>query len=68
MHTATTATDSEPKLLDRRYTIGRAIAEGGLGAVYEGRHLHTGNRVAIKLLRRDRSQDSRSRARLRRAR
>jgi serine/threonine protein kinase len=33
------------------YEIGRPIASGGMGDIYEGHTVHTGDRVAIKLLR-----------------
>ncbi len=33
-----------------RYQVGRLIAEGGVGSVYEGTHVLTGQRVALKTL------------------
>lgn len=38
-------------ILDDKYRIVRLIGEGGMGAVYEGRHTGTGRRVAIKVIR-----------------
>jgi len=43
------APDAGPaKTLAEKYSIGRAIASGGMGEVYEGRDLTLGRRVAIK--------------------
>lgn len=40
---------AEPaKTLTEKYSLGRAIASGGMGEVYEGRDLTLGRRVAIK--------------------
>src|SRR5215831_16647462 len=33
-----------------RYQVVRLVAEGGMGAVYEGRHVEIGKRVAIKAM------------------
>ena len=41
---------SSPKIIAGRYEIVRQIGEGGMGAVYEARHLTTGRRVAVKLM------------------
>lgn len=38
------------RVLKGTYRIRRLIAEGGMGAVYEGEHLRTHRRVAVKLL------------------
>ncbi len=42
----------EPELpiIDGKYQLLRRIGEGGVGAVYEARHLRTGRRVAVKVL------------------
>ena len=49
--------DSRPSLdpligaeLGGRYVIGRRIARGGMGAIYEGTHLELGRKVAVKVL------------------
>jgi serine/threonine-protein kinase len=39
------------------YVIERFIADGGMGAVYEGRHQHLDRRVAIKLIRAELAHD-----------
>ena len=41
------------KTLSEKYSIGRSIASGGMGEVYEGRDLTLGRRVAIKRMLRD---------------
>ena len=45
-------------IISERYTIVRQIGEGGMGSVYEARHVHIGRKVAIKFL--HRSEDSES--------
>jgi serine/threonine-protein kinase len=48
------ALTSEPHgvgtIVDRRYRLKREIARGAAGVVYEGEHLYTKRRVALKLL------------------
>ncbi|MEX1362302.1 MAG: serine/threonine-protein kinase [Nannocystaceae bacterium] len=53
-----------PVLLDDRYTIVRALGEGGMGRVFEGVHTTLGKPVAIKVLHRHLATDARSRKRL----
>jgi len=38
------------QVLDGKYQITRLLGEGGMGAVYEGTHMGTGRRVAIKVI------------------
>ncbi|HTE55622.1 MAG TPA: serine/threonine-protein kinase, partial [Kofleriaceae bacterium] len=54
-----------PRELDR-YRLLRAIGQGGTSDVFEAEHLHTGKRVAIKLLRRELAGDPHAIERLRR--
>jgi len=37
-------------VIDERYELARLLGRGGMGAVYEARHLGTGKRCAVKLL------------------
>ena len=48
------------------YTVGAHIADGSMGAVYEGRHHESGERVAIKVLHRRVSRDAVAAERFRR--
>ncbi len=41
---------TEGKLLDERYELRKVIGEGGMGVVYEGRHIALGRKVAVKIL------------------
>jgi serine/threonine-protein kinase len=38
------------RMLNKRYTVGRKVGEGGFGAVYEGLQVATGRKVALKIL------------------
>lgn len=44
-------------VIDRRYRVDCKIGEGGMGAVYRGEHVVVGNKVAIKVLHPEYSQD-----------
>jgi serine/threonine-protein kinase len=37
-------------VVDSKYQIARRLGQGGMGAVYEARHLGTGRRVAVKII------------------
>lgn len=45
------------RVLNNNYRIDRLIGAGGMGEVYEGEHLFTGNRVAIKVVLQSLSHD-----------
>ncbi|MEQ9320441.1 MAG: serine/threonine-protein kinase, partial [Polyangiaceae bacterium] len=51
--------------IDGRYEIVRFIGEGGMGAVYEARHVATRRRVAIKLISEEAANDPERLARFR---
>ncbi|MFD9907305.1 protein kinase [Streptomyces sp. NPDC059063] len=50
-------------LLADRYELRQLIGQGGMGAVYRGRDLRTGEEIAVKLLHRGTAQDPGMRAR-----
>jgi eukaryotic-like serine/threonine-protein kinase len=41
---------STSQVIDRKYQVVRLLGKGGMGAVYEARHLGTGRRVAVKVI------------------
>lgn len=51
------------EILEGRYELLRLLGEGGMGAVYEARHIRLDSRVAVKVLRPDFAQDERQRKR-----
>jgi serine/threonine-protein kinase len=40
----------QPRIVDGKYEIVRQLSKGGMGAVYEARHLGTRRKVALKLI------------------
>src|SRR5262245_20159198 len=56
----------EGKVLGGRYRVGAALGSGGMGTVYEATQTDLGRRVAIKVLRPERSDDPVYLARFRR--
>jgi eukaryotic-like serine/threonine-protein kinase len=40
----------QPRIIDGKYEIMRELSKGGMGAVYEARHVLTRRRVALKLI------------------
>src|SRR5688572_6069775 len=40
----------ESRLIDGKYQVVRELGAGGMGAVYEARHVETSRRVAIKII------------------
>ena len=64
---ASTMDVSEPRgatLLAGRYRLGRVIARGGSGVVYEARDERVGSAVALKVLRRSLTSDATAVARM----
>lgn len=57
------AQDLVGETLEGRFQLVRLLGEGGMGAVYEGRHMRLDARVAVKVLSRDLAQDERQRKR-----
>ncbi|MGO8998218.1 MAG: serine/threonine protein kinase [Polyangiaceae bacterium] len=43
-------TGNYSQVIDGKYQLVRKLGEGGMGAVYEGRHLGTARRVAVKVI------------------
>ncbi len=54
------------RILAGRYEVQRVLGRGGMGIVYEGRHIAVGRRVAIKVLRRDLARTTQAVARFHR--
>lgn len=57
------AQDLVGETLEGRFQLIRLLGEGGMGAVYEGRHMRLDARVAIKVLSRELAEDERQRRR-----
>lgn len=49
--------DLSGRVINNNYRILRLIGRGGMGEVYEGEHLFTGNRIAIKMVLQSLSRD-----------
>lgn len=45
------------KTLDRKYRIDRVLGKGGMGTVYLGKHIHLNRDCAIKVVRRQHTED-----------
>jgi eukaryotic-like serine/threonine-protein kinase len=41
---------STSQVIDQKYQVVRLLGKGGMGAVYEARHVGTGRRVAVKVI------------------
>ncbi|MBI5490202.1 MAG: protein kinase [Deltaproteobacteria bacterium] len=50
--------EARGEVLDGKYELLRTVAEGGLGQVFEARHVQIGHRVAVKMIRRPLSGDA----------
>src|SRR4051794_11909782 len=53
-------------VLANSYEVTRFIGQGGMGAVYEGRHIRLGQRIAIKIMAGDLAANGEALARFRR--
>ncbi|HSQ62826.1 MAG TPA: protein kinase [Polyangiaceae bacterium] len=42
--------NAQPQFIDSKYQIIRQLGQGGMGAVYEARHVGTNRRVAVKVI------------------
>ncbi|HEY4122885.1 MAG TPA: serine/threonine-protein kinase, partial [Byssovorax sp.] len=51
------------KTIAGKYVLGRVLGEGGMGSVFEAEHVEIGKRVAIKIVRELRGQESEAGAR-----
>jgi serine/threonine-protein kinase len=54
------------RIVARKYRLVRRVGKGGMGSVYEARHVHTDQRVAVKVLAKHLSKDLKLVARFRR--